>query len=155
RVLRIGNYSKLHKLSLVNLPLEMACHIFNDESSLVYSLRQQITHLIVTINIDNKDEHIRKLFKNIFTNIIRMFMNLIQFNFSWYSDLSYSPNVFIDLPSRLCYSSNISCLNVRLKNFNDCICLLNTDLSQLHTLVVEIDWIRETLMVLNNTVRFF
>ena len=29
RVLRIGNYSKLHKLSLVNLPIEMACRIFN------------------------------------------------------------------------------------------------------------------------------
>ncbi|CAF1420546.1 unnamed protein product [Adineta steineri] len=151
RVLRIENYSKLHKLSLVNLPIEMVCRIFNDESSLVYIISHQITHLIVTTNMDNKDEHIRKLFKNIFTNIIRMFMNLIQFNFSWYSDLSYSPNVFIDLPSRPCYASNISCLNVRLNDLNDCICLLNTDLSQLHTLVVEIDWIRETLMVLNNT----
>ncbi|CAF4348834.1 unnamed protein product, partial [Adineta steineri] len=29
RVLRIGNYSKLHNLILVNLPIEMACRIFN------------------------------------------------------------------------------------------------------------------------------
>ena len=29
RVLRIGNYPKLHKLTLVNLPLEMASRIFN------------------------------------------------------------------------------------------------------------------------------
>ncbi|CAF4645363.1 unnamed protein product [Rotaria sp. Silwood2] len=29
RVLSIGNYIKLWKLTLVNLPLKMACHIFN------------------------------------------------------------------------------------------------------------------------------
>jgi hypothetical protein len=28
-VLRTGNYSKLRKLNLVNLPIEMACHMFN------------------------------------------------------------------------------------------------------------------------------
>ncbi|CAF1368911.1 unnamed protein product [Adineta steineri] len=151
RVLRIGNYSKLHKLSLVNLPIEMACHIFNDESSLVYSLRQQISHLTVTINIDNIAEDILEMFKNVFTNIFRMFKNLIDFNYSWYSHIWYSATAFIDLPSRPCYASNISCLNVRLNNLNDCICLLNADLSQLHTFIVEIDRISKTLMALNNT----
>ncbi|CAF0725016.1 unnamed protein product [Adineta steineri] len=130
RVLRIGNYSKLHKLSLVNLPIEMACRIFNDESSLVYTFRHQISHLIVTINIDNKSQDILEI---------------------WYSDLLYSPNAFIDSSSRPYYSSNISYLNVRLNNFNDCICLLNADLSQLQTLVVEIDTIDKTLMTINTT----
>ncbi|CAF4897937.1 unnamed protein product, partial [Rotaria sp. Silwood1] len=84
RALRIGNYSKLHKLSLINLPIEMACRIFNG------------------------------------------------------IDLLYSPKAFIDLPSRTCYSSNIIYLNVRLNDFNDCLCLLNGYLSQLHTFIVEI-----------------
>jgi hypothetical protein len=83
-----------------------------------------------------------------------MFRNLIDLNYNWYSDLTYSPKAFIDLSSRPCYSSNISCLNVRLNDFNDCICLLNGDLSQLHTLIVEIDSIRKTSMTMNNTVRF-
>ncbi len=94
------------------------------------------------------------MFKNVFTIIFRMFRNLIDFNYSWYSDLSYSEKAFIDLSSRPCYSSNISCLNIRLNDFNVCICLLNADLSQLHTLVVEIDTIRKTLVTINNTVRF-
>ncbi|CAF4018266.1 unnamed protein product, partial [Adineta steineri] len=50
-----------------------------------------------------------------------------------------------------CYASNISCLNVRLNNLNDCICLLNADLSQLHTFIVEIERISKTGMALNNT----
>jgi hypothetical protein len=83
-----------------------------------------------------------------------MFRDLIDFNYSWYSDLLYSPEAFIDLSYRPCYSSNISCLNVRLNDFNDCICLLNGDINQLHTLVVEIDSICKTLMTMNNTVRF-
>ncbi|CAF0776093.1 unnamed protein product [Adineta steineri] len=78
RILRIGNYSKLHKLSLVNLPIEMACHIFN----------------------------------------VKMVIFII---------------------------------HQTLNNLNDCICLLNGHLSQLHTLIVEIDWIRRTSMALNNT----
>ncbi|CAF1097075.1 unnamed protein product [Adineta steineri] len=150
RVLRTGNYSRLHKLSLVNLPIEMACRIFNDESSLVYIISHQITHLIVTINMDNIAEDILEMFKNVFTNIFRMFRNLIDFNYSWYSDLSYSAKAFIDLPFRPFYASNISCLNVRLNDLNDCICLLNGHLSQLHTFIVEIDWIRKTSVALNN-----
>jgi hypothetical protein len=34
RVFRIGNYPKLHKLTLVNLSLEMASRIFNDMLSI-------------------------------------------------------------------------------------------------------------------------
>ncbi|CAF3798868.1 unnamed protein product [Rotaria sp. Silwood1] len=130
RVLRIGNYSKLHKFSLVNLPIEMACRISNDESSLVYTLSHQISHLTVTINVDDIAQHIREF---------------------WYSDLLYSPKAFIDLASRTCYSSNIVHLNVRLNDFNDCLCLLNGHLSQLHTFIVEINMIRKTLMTINNT----
>ena len=82
-------------------------------------------------------------------------MNLTHFNYSWHSDLWYSARAFIDLLSRPCYSSNIIRLNVRLNDFNDCICLLNGHLNQLHTFIVEIDLISKTLMALNNTVRFF
>ncbi|CAF5045924.1 unnamed protein product, partial [Rotaria sp. Silwood1] len=65
-------------------------------------------------------------------------------------DLLYSPKAFIDLPSRTCYSSNIIYLNVRLNDFNDCLCLLNGYLSQLHTFIVEIGKICYTLMTINN-----
>ncbi|CAF5166129.1 unnamed protein product, partial [Rotaria sp. Silwood1] len=121
------------------------------ESSLVYTLNHQISHLTVTINVDDIAQHIRELFKNVFTTIFRIFMNLIHFNYSWYSDLLYSPKAFVDLASRTCYSSNIVHLNVRLNDFNDCLCLLNGHLSQLHTFIVEINMIRKTLMTINNT----
>ncbi|CAF1477821.1 unnamed protein product [Rotaria sordida] len=47
RVLSIGNYSKLHKLTLVNFQLEAASYIFNDGSSFVHIFKQQISNLTV------------------------------------------------------------------------------------------------------------
>ncbi|CAM4821197.1 unnamed protein product [Rotaria magnacalcarata] len=48
------------------------------------------------------------------------------------------------------YSSNIVHLNVRVYNFNDCLCLLDGDLSQLHTFIVQVDTIYNTSMIINN-----
>ncbi|CAF1083285.1 unnamed protein product [Rotaria magnacalcarata] len=41
----------------------------------------------------------------------------------------FSPISLIDLPSTTCYSSNIVYLNVSLRNFDDCVCLLDERLS--------------------------
>ncbi|CAF5021674.1 unnamed protein product, partial [Rotaria magnacalcarata] len=76
RILRIGHYSKLHKINLVIFQLEMASRILN--------------------------------VKNMFL---------------------FSPISLIDLPSTTCYSSNIVYLNVSLRNFDDCVCLLDERLS--------------------------
>ncbi|CAF0940590.1 unnamed protein product [Rotaria sordida] len=53
------------------------------------------------------------------------------------------------LPSE-CYSSIIVHLNVKVKTFNDCLWLLNGHLSQLHTLVVHVEYIHNTSKIINN-----
>ena len=84
-----------------------------------------------------------------------MFTKLIYLHFGWNGDSWCSPRSLIDLPSTTWYPSNIVHLNVRVYSFNDCLCLLDGRLSQLHTLIVEVDRIYKTSMTINNTVKYF
>jgi hypothetical protein len=55
-------------------------------------------------------------------------------------------------PSR-CYSSGIAHLRIKIHNFDDCLCLLDGRLNQLHTLIVKVDYIRHSSIILNNEVK--
>ncbi|CAF3504874.1 unnamed protein product [Rotaria socialis] len=59
------------------------------------------------------------------------------------------------LPSTTCYSSSIAHLNVRVRDFGDCLSLLDERLSQLLTFIVEVDYIYNTSMIINYTVQYF
>ncbi|CAF5148867.1 unnamed protein product [Rotaria magnacalcarata] len=155
RVLCIGNYSKLYKVALVNVQFEIASRIFNNESSFVHNFKHQILDLTVTINEDRAGEHICKVFTNVFTTIFIMFTNLIYLDFRLINDCLSSPRSLNNFPSPTSYSSNIVHLNVRVYNFNDCLCLLDGDLSQLHTFIVQVDTIYNTSMIINNMVKSF
>jgi hypothetical protein len=61
----------------------------------------------------------------------------------------------MDLPSTTFYSSNIFYLNVRVSNFDDCLCLLDERVTQLHTFIVKIDYIENSSMTLDNKVKNF
>ncbi|CAF4075465.1 unnamed protein product [Rotaria sordida] len=96
RVLCIGNYPKLRKLTLVNLQFEMASRIFNGKSSFIGTFQHQISHLTVTIHDDSTGE---------------------------------------------------------LDGFDDCLCLLDGRLSQLHTFIVKVGTINNTSKIMNKNTR--
>ncbi|CAF3412730.1 unnamed protein product [Rotaria socialis] len=104
RIDRIENYFKLHKLTLMNLQLEMASRIFNDESSFIHTFKHQISHLTVTIHDDSTGEHVQKLSTNVFTKIFIMFINLTYFHYHLQDICRHVPNSLINLPSTTCYS---------------------------------------------------
>ncbi|CAF1379273.1 unnamed protein product [Rotaria sordida] len=151
RVFRIGNYSKLHKLTLLNLQFEMASRIFNDKSSFIHVFQNQISHLTVMIHDDSKGEHIKELFTNVFTNILIIFTNLIYLDFHSQDICRYISKPFLSLPSTTCYSSNIVHLNVGVFSFDDCLSLLDGHLTQLHTFIVKVGRIIDTSMTMKNT----
>ncbi|CAF2713309.1 unnamed protein product [Rotaria sp. Silwood2] len=151
RVLRIENYSKLHKINLVIFQLEVASRILNDESSIIHIFKDQISHLTVTIKHDSRAVHRKKFFKNVFITVFIMFINLTYLHFDVKDMYLYSPISLIDLPSTTCYSSSIVYLNVSVRNFDDCLCLLDGRLSQLYTLIVKVYLIQNTSMIINNT----
>ncbi|CAF2951075.1 unnamed protein product [Rotaria sp. Silwood2] len=155
RILRIGNYPKLNKLILVNLSLKMASRILNNGSSFIHIYRHQISHLVVTINDDTTAIRIKNVATNIFANILAMFTNLIHLDFNFDDNFVYPPTSFIKLLSTTCHSSSIVHLNVRVRNFDDCLCLLDGRLSQLHTFIVKIDNIDDLSMSIRKKVRNF
>jgi hypothetical protein len=178
RVFRIGNYSKLHKLTL-NLQFEMASRIFNgmlayfslfkinkpksinsrilylDKSSFIHAFQSQISHLIVMIHRGRDGEHIKELFTNMFTNILIIFTNLIYLNFHKQDFCRYISSPCLILPFSTCYSSNIVHLNIGVCSFDDCLCLLDGHLTQLHTFIVKVGHIIDTSMTIKNTVKCF
>ena len=56
------------------------------------------------------------------------------------------------LSSARCYRSNVAHLRIRIHNFDDCLCLLDGRLSQLHTLIVKLDYVRDSKIIINNEV---
>jgi hypothetical protein len=110
---------------------------------------------MITINDGTIAEHIKKLSTNIFITIFTMFINLTHLHFNLNDICRCLPTSFIDLPSTICNSTSIVHLNVRVRNFDDCLCLLDGRLSQLHTFIVEINHIDNTSTIINNTVKYF
>ncbi|CAF2142563.1 unnamed protein product [Rotaria magnacalcarata] len=151
RVFRIGNYSKLHKLTFLNLQFEMASRLFNDKSSFIHIFQNQISHFTVMMHDDSKGEYIKELFTNVFTNILIIFANLIYLNFHSQDICRYISKPFLSLPSTTCYSSNIVHLNIGVFSFDDCLCLLDGHLTQLHTFIVKVEHIIDTSMTIKNT----
>ncbi|CAM4966212.1 unnamed protein product [Rotaria socialis] len=130
-------------------------HIFNDESSFLHIFEDQISHLAITISDDSRANHIRSLATKIFVTIFVTFKNLTHLGFELDDDFVYLPLSLIDLPSTACYSSNIVELNVRVRNFDDCLCLLDERLSQLNTFIIKIDKIQNSSKTLDNKVQYF
>ncbi len=83
-----------------------------------------------------------------------MFTNLTYLEFCLKDICHYPPTSLIDSISTTCYPSNIIHLNVRIRKFSDCLCLLDGRLCQLQTFIVELDHINTTSMTINNTVKY-
>ncbi|CAF1139477.1 unnamed protein product [Adineta steineri] len=80
-----------------------------------------------------------------------MFTNLIYVHFGLNDDFLYAPTSLIDFLYTTYYASNIVHLNVRVRSFDDCLCLLDRRFTQLHTFIVQVDRIYHTSMIIKNT----
>lgn len=79
----------------------------------------------------------------------------------------FSKSLLSGLSSTTCVSSSISHLRIKLHNFDDCLCLLDGRLNQLHTFIVKLEYIHDpsllrripseiihnSSILLNNTVK--
>jgi hypothetical protein len=68
-------------------------------------------------------------------------------------DNPFSEQLLRGLSATRCYSSSIAHLCIKIHNFDDCLCLLDGRLSQLHTLIVKLDYIRNSSILINNEVK--
>jgi hypothetical protein len=90
---------------------------------------------------------------DMYASSLALFTNLKHLNVDVDDIYCYSQSLLRDLPSTTCYSSSIVHLGIKVNNFDDCLCLLDGRLSQLHTFIVKLDYIDASSMIINNTVK--
>ena len=84
---------------------------------------------------------------------------------SWFSNLQYlaldglvynrfGRRVLPGLSPDRCSSSIVTHLRIKIHNFDDCLCLIDGRLSQLHTLVVNLDFVRDSTLNINSQVTY-
>ncbi|CAF1534636.1 unnamed protein product, partial [Rotaria sp. Silwood1] len=146
-ILLCTNYPNLNRLGLYNLEIEKAKYLFTNEILLFHIFKNEILSLIIHINQNDHRSDREEMNTFIFTHIFTMFNNLQYLDFVsssyYYQQLSFNYS-----PPRI-FSSNLLELYVTLKNFTNCLYLLDGRFNQLHTFHVNIDTITPHLKIDN------
>ncbi len=127
-----------------------------DTSPFVDIFKKQITHLTVPINDTESTLPLTHLSINFYARIFSLFRNLIDLDFGPISSRQRYPELTIyNLPPKNCFSSRITNLRIGVVTLDDCLCLLDGRLKQLHTFIVRIHYLRASIITSDNTVRNF
>ncbi|CAF0993004.1 unnamed protein product [Rotaria sordida] len=153
RILLNGSYPKLYSISLVNFQKEKLFHYLTDNSILRHLLSQQITYLNIDIekkHIDMKNEDLGGIYSytsrlceisRIFILILSLCKRLISLNFC---QLFFKRNASIcihQIPQTRCMSESLTKLKVNVKDFDDCLYLLDSNLKCLSKLIINVEYI--------------
>ncbi|CAF2473620.1 unnamed protein product [Rotaria sp. Silwood2] len=160
RIFHSIDYPKLFKLILPELDLEFVSHYFNgkycnfdvkpnsqiesfflEQMPFIRIFNEQILHLVVTVMDKSENASLSDVTINLYIRIFNLFTSVTHLDFVIKNDFRHPPFSLDDLPSTACFSSNIVHLSIRVLGLEDCLCLLDGRLSQLHTFIVEIYYI--------------
>ncbi|CAF4236934.1 unnamed protein product [Rotaria socialis] len=150
RILHSSNYPNLRKLTLINLDIDTASHMFNKKSLFIRSYKHQISHLVVKICDGFRCRPIEIIIAQTYVAIFTWLSNIQYLNLDGIDGNRYSRRLLRGLSSMRCYSSSVAHLRIRIHNFDDCLCLLDGRLSRLHTLIVKLDFVRHSRIIINN-----
>ncbi|CAF3535389.1 unnamed protein product [Rotaria socialis] len=173
RILHSSNYPNLRKLTLINLDIDTASHMFNstfvnffdrqvvveqlfsfvyflEKSLFIRSYKHQISHLVVKICDGFRCRPIEIIIAQTYVAIFTWLSNIQYLNLDGIDGNRYSRRLLRGLSSMRCYSSSVAHLRIRIHNFDDCLCLLDGRLSRLHTLIVKLDFVRHSRIIINN-----
>ncbi|CAF2648949.1 unnamed protein product [Rotaria sp. Silwood2] len=153
RIIRANNYPNLHKFILFNLEMDMISHIFNKKSLFIRSYKHQISHLVMTIKDAFRYRPLEIIIAQTYVAIFAWLSNLQYLDLDGIDGNLYLRRLLRGLSFSRCYTSNVAHLRIRIHNFDDCLCLLDGRLSQLHTLIVKLDYVRHSTIIINNDVK--
>jgi hypothetical protein len=117
-----------------------------EESPCIYILKHQLSHLIATIIGDAGNDSGRALLSAAYFRIFDMCSNLKYLEVIAI-DKSIGRSLLNGLPSTTWSSSTLVDLRIRMNNFQDCLCLLDGRLTQLHTLYLTLDYIYDSKLI--------
>ena len=109
--------------------------------------KHQITHLTVNIIDEIPNEFRLKLLIDIYNCIFALVINLKYLDLNVNSNYFFHRSLLTSLSWTTFSSSSIVHLRIKLNNFDDCRHLLDGRLSQLHTFIVNLDYICEPVMI--------
>ncbi|CAF2806024.1 unnamed protein product [Rotaria sp. Silwood2] len=166
RVIHAGNYLNLRKLTLVNLQLSVASHIFNEKSPFINIFQHQISDLAVTISDALSNVSMKKSLIAVYDSIFVLLTDLKSLEFHLNDIYPFRGPLLTGLSSTKCFSSSIVYLRIKMHNIDDCLYLLDGRLSHLRTFIVNLDYIHEptnigfnptiiprSLKIINNAVK--
>ncbi|CAF1386681.1 unnamed protein product [Rotaria sordida] len=153
RVLSVGTYHHLRKLTIIKIDQEFAlCH-FTDESPFSEIFKKQITHLTVSIIDVEPTSSLIDLTTHIFARIFSLFKNLTVLDFGSTGRRRHYSRLKISDPSlMICFSPNIVHLRIGVDTFDECLCLLDGRLNYLRRFVVRISKIYASKLTIDNRV---
>ena len=127
--------------------------VYLDDSPFAHMFKHQISHLSITADEESTTESMMNLVTHIYARIFAMLTNLTHLDFVTNNHSLYEPPCLKNLPSTTCSSSSIVYLRVRVNTLDDCICLLDGRLSQLHTFIVIVDETENSATTVDDTVK--
>ncbi|CAM4916927.1 unnamed protein product [Rotaria socialis] len=80
----------------------------------------------------------------IYKNIFAVLTNLKYLDLNVNDTYAFGKSVLKGLPSNICCSSSIVHLRIKMNNFEDFLSLMDGRLSQLHTFIIDLDYIYDT-----------
>jgi hypothetical protein len=118
-------------------------YLFSENSPFIHIFKQQISDLVVTISDEILDESYVKLLTDIYNRIFGLVTNLKYLDLDNNDFYDFSRSLLTGLPSTTCFSSSIVHLRIKMQNIDDCLYLLDGRLSQLNTLIINLDYIHD------------
>lgn len=135
------------------------CEIFSVDYTILekhssrHALKHRIFDLVVTFNDGLSDKFKQISLINIYPKIFALFANLNYLRVNTNGKYTFIQSILRDLPPTTCSSSNIVHLHIKMHNFDDCLSLLDGRLSQLRTLILDLDYIRDSFLIRHNRAR--
>ena len=93
------------------------------------------------------DESTVKILTDIYIQIFGIFTNLKYLDLDGNDCCPFSGSLLTGLSFRTCFSLSIVHLRIKMQNIDDCLYLLDGRLSQLHTLIVNLDYIHDPVNI--------
>jgi hypothetical protein len=126
--------------------------IFSEKSLFICTYKHQISHLVITIIDAFRNKSVEIAIGQIYIAIFTWLSNLQYLDLDGIHGNLYNRRLLRGLSPTRCYSSSVAHLRIRIHNFDDCLCLVDGRLSQLHTLIVKLDYVRDSRIIINNEV---
>ncbi|CAF0933832.1 unnamed protein product [Adineta steineri] len=143
RILHSNKFFNLQTITLINLDVNMASHILNENNPFVINFKQQLSELIIRIDYEDPSVAMLNLLIDIYHRTFALFSNLKYLDLDVNNRYFFFKPLLSGLSPTACISSSITHLCIKLHNIDDCLRLLDGRLNQLHTFIVKLEFIHD------------